>query len=200
MNPQSMKERLEAALETLKGIDLPENLQVVAFERLLDAHGLPRVERSTLTGELTKDSAGGEASGDLEVAEANGLLAAIATQFRTSIESVGHVYEVRDGSIELILRRDMLPEPSKKAVSMRQVGLLVVAGRQAAGLEEWTPMSTLREECEEIGVLDSTNFSTEIGKLGFKVEGAGAKREIRATRHHFAEASDLLTQILDRSS
>lgn len=195
MNQSEAQKRLEEALKTLRAVELPESLEVVAFERLLDAQGLPASPQpGSLGGSEPKASASPHS---VAVASSDdSALTSLAKQFRSDLGDVTQVYDFQDGDLQLILRRDMLPEPSKKAVSMRHIGLLVAAGRQATGLEEWTAMTKLRDECRELGVLDSSNFSTEIGKLGFKVRGTGVKREVRATRHHLAEASDLLSQIV----
>jgi hypothetical protein len=195
MRPEEARKQLESAIETLKDLDLPDQLEVVAFERLLDAYGLPRSTHGPSVDDpqpgLIQQAERGDA-----INGGDGALRLIAQTLHSEFGSVAQIYDMQDGGIQLILRRDMLPDPTKKAVSMRHVGLLVVAGRQAGAIEEWTPVGVLRDECREVGVLDSSNFATEIGKLGFKVKGAGAKREVRATRHHLSEASDLIAEIV----
>jgi hypothetical protein len=122
-------------------------------------------------------------------------LAQVASRLNLSEESIAGVFEVEDGELQLILRRAMLPEPGKKAASMRHVALLVVVGRQAIEPDEWTPLDVVRDECREMGVLDPSNFATEIAKLDFKSRGDRSKRELKATRHHMAEVASLISDI-----
>lgn len=124
-----------------------------------------------------------------------GLLGAVAAKLDISTEHAEAVYEEDGGSLHLIIRRDTLPDSRRLAAAMRDVSLLVSAGRQAAGLEEWTSFKRLREECEELKVLDGTNFSTEIKRLPARFQGSRANQELKLTRHGYAEAKRLIERI-----
>ncbi len=88
----------------------------------------------------------------------------------------------------------MLPEPGRKAAAMRDIALLLVVGRQAAG-EEQTALAEVRQECEAVGVLDSPNFSSEISKLEFRIRGPRNDRTAKANRNHFEQAADLVRRM-----
>jgi hypothetical protein len=82
---------------------------------------------------------------------------------------------------------------------MKAIALLVAAGRQAAGMEEWTQATAIREVCRNFGVLDVANFATEVASLGdvFLVRGKGQSREFKVTRHGYEEAGRMALRIGD---
>jgi hypothetical protein len=191
-----LAERLREAAEIVKQAELPQNLQPVAYERTLDTLGVtaaarPAPNTTTAAAGIVTDARaapGGQATTD-------GMLAAIASRLGLDPNFVARIYDEEDGQLRLILRKAMLPEPDRKAASMRHVALLLVVGRQAAGLEEHTPYDAIREECLELKVYDRPNFATEIGKLEFRTTGPRNSREARANRHHYEDAAQLIRRI-----
>jgi hypothetical protein len=195
--PTELAERLREAAEIVKQAELPPNLQPVAYERALDALGVTAaagLEPSTTTAAVAGNVT--DARGALRgQATTGGMLAEIASRLELDPGLVARIYDEEEGQLRLILRKAMLPEPERKASSMRHVALLLVVGRQAAGLEEHTPYDAIREECLELKVYDRPNFATEIGKLEFRTTGPRNSREARANRHHYDDAAQLIRQI-----
>jgi hypothetical protein len=199
LSADEISQRLKVAVEAVEQVDLTDDLRAIAFSRALDAVGLPEapiVEPAEKPSLDESERRSGEDSGR----HADGrLVAKIAHRVGVETDTVSRVFEESDGEIRLILKRSMLPQPQQKATSMRNVSLLVVVGRQAAGIEEYTPYELMREECRELRVLDAPNFATEVGKLDFRTRGGRNTKEARANRHHFDEAAELIRQITERT-
>jgi hypothetical protein len=196
MDAQEIAERLRVAAEAVEAADLPESLQQVAFEHALSAVGLAGT-KSAPAGDAD------EAAGLHQRTDggADGGVAAIAERLGVDVELVERVYENdEEVGIRLILKRSMLPEPQQKAASMRHVALLVAVGRQVSGLEDYTPLALMRDECSELRVLDPSNFSTEVGKLGMRRRGSRNKQEAKINRHHLEEAAELIRRIASQDS
>lgn len=204
LSPDELQERLKRAADAVQEAKVPEDLRVVAFEHALDALGVgaeppPAAAAATLAARAQEQQPPNQgtgaqtrgASGEL----ANGMVDRIATALSLDRDLVGRIYDEEDGQVRLIVKRTMLPEVSKKAASMRHVALLVVVGRQAAGLDEYTPYDTIREECRELKVYDGPNFASEVGKLEFRTKGGRNTKEAKANRHHYDEASDLIRRM-----
>jgi hypothetical protein len=206
VDAQAITAKLQQAVEITNSVDVPAELRPLVFERVLDAVGLMAKTTAIPGGGGSILGLGGAQIEDVRRARedvgdpSEGLLGAIRQKLDLPEEMVSQIYEEQDGRVSLIVRRSMLPEPAKKAVSSRHVALLVAAGRQASGQEEWTPVAAIREECSELGVLDSSNFATDVAKLGWKARGSSRAREIRATRHHLEDAAQLIRSIAGSGS
>jgi len=190
-------ERLRQATEAVQAADLPDDLRTIAFERALDALGLGSAPRASApVHDASAVLSSPRASGGSEPRPVGAPLAQIAQRFELPTQTLERIYEVEDGAVRLAMKRSMLPDPTRKAAAMRHVSLLLIAGRQAAGEEEQTDLADVRDECQALKVLDAPNFSSEIAKLDFRLQGARNKRTAKANRHHFEEAAQLIRQIL----
>lgn len=191
--PAELQERLRQAATILEQAGLPQDLRSVAFGHLLGSLGVG--------GSAISDH---PASSDLGAARVKGmsparsrsdLVGKIAVVLGLDHDAVARVYEEDDGQVRLIVKRAMLLEPNKKAASIRQVALLVVVGRQAAGIEEYTSYDVIREECRELKIYDQANFASEVAKLEFRTSGGRNSKEARANRHHYDDAVDLIRRM-----
>lgn len=186
---------LRRAAEAVEAARLPNELRTIGFERALDALGLGEAQMAPAPSvPATARPVPARDTGEPVVH----LLDAIARRFELPAETIGRIYEADDGAVRLAIKRSMLPEPDRRAAAMRDVSLLVVAGRQAAG-EEQTPFVDIREECRALNVLDGANFSSEVAKLDFRVRGARNTRTAKANRHHYEEAAQLIRRMLGES-
>ena len=182
--PADIASKLSSALEIVDAAKIPDDLRAVAFWQAcvaLDA-GVPFVPHNSST------SSGGALGED-------NLLGRIARRLSLDYEIVTAIFEEKEDEIQLIVPKGKLPNASSKAASMRDIALLLTAGRQAAELEDYTPLSLVRRECDELGVLDSGNFSAEVGRLGMRAQGGRNSREIRASRHQLEQAAELMSGI-----
>lgn len=183
-NADAIAQRLTAALKAVEQAEVPSDLRDVAFAHALDL-------LNTSSGEPTGRNYSALSSGG----EENGLLVEIAERVGVDFQVVSGIFEQKDDQIHLVVGRAQLPNRDSRAASMRDVALLVVTGRQGAGLEDYTPTSLIRRECEEIGVLDSSNFSVEVARLGMRARGGPKSREVHASRHQLEVAGELMVRI-----
>lgn len=198
--PQQITERLRQAARAVQQAELSDDLRSIGFERALDALGLGSgagAPAAASVPPLSHFPGPGAAANDGE--SSGGLLAAIARRFELSVDKVERIYDTAGGTVRLAIKRSMLPNADRKAAAMRNVSLLVAAGRQASGAEDHTTISVMRDECDALNVLDGANFSSEIAKLDFRITGGRNSRTAKANRHHFDDAAQLVRRILGES-
>lgn len=200
LTDDEIAERLRRAAAAVDDAGLAADLRRTGFERALDALDLRAVAVAPAASTATTQTPGpGRVSTSDAAASPDGAFAPIAERFELSLDQIERIYTLDDGQIRLAIKRSMLPEPDSKAASMRDVSLLIASGRQAAGAEDETSFALMREECQALGVLDGPNFATEVGKLDFRLKGGRNTRTVKANRHHFEEAAQLITRMLSRS-
>lgn len=192
LSSEELRDRLKRAADAVEAAEVPSDLRGIAFEHSLKALG---VGASTAGIGSGTEEVGPEFGQVTAPVHGTGALARIGSRLGLSEDAVSRVFEEDGGEIRLIVRRAMLPHPNSKAASMRDVALLVVTGRQAAGLEDSTSYDVIRTECQEIRVYDRPNFATELAKLEFRTTGGPRARHAKAHRHHYEDAADLIRRI-----
>jgi hypothetical protein len=195
-SPTELQQRLQQAAEILEQAGLPEDLRPIAFGYLLGERGVGVAP--ALAGRQPLTDAGAVTAKAVPSRFSGGeLLGKIAVALGHDRDVVARFFEEEDGQVRVIVKRSMLLEPDRKAASIRHVALLVVVGRQAAGVEEHTSFDVIREECRELKVFDASNFAAEVGKLEFRTTGGRNSKEARANRHHYDEAADLIRRMTE---
>lgn len=187
----AVTQRLREAAEAVDAASIPEDLRSAAFTAAFDLLG-EDMESGSGTPPQPQSP---PASEDSE--PTGGLLAKLARKLQLDESNLSYVYEESEGNLNLVLRRNMLPNPASRAAAMRDVSLLCLAGRQAAELDEWTAFDVLRAECEDLNVLDRANFATEVQTLDILVRGPRRTKEAKLTRHGFDRATELIRGILE---
>src|SRR5690606_25833095 len=121
-----------------------------------------------------KDEAGNAGVG----VDGQGLINRVATRLRLDEATIREVYDDQDESLSVVVSPSRLDV--KKSEGARELALLVAAGRQAAGLEDWTPHEVIRECCVYYNKFD-TNFAANLKALDddLQVRGSAQKREVR---------------------
>lgn len=126
------------------------------------------------------------------------LISKIAATLKLDPELAERIYDVKDGQLGYVISARRLA--SDKANATRQLAAIVAAGRQAAGLEDWTPVTVVREVVHDFGKLDGANFAGYIAKMdkddAYLVRGKGANREIKVTRSGLEPVGEMLTSLL----
>jgi hypothetical protein len=116
-----------------------------------------------------------------ETRDEDGPLAKIAQRAGRTLDEVQQVYRLDGDKLDVVVSSRLI-EPSD-AKGSRELTLLVAGGRQAAELEDWTPLSHAREVCRDFGRLDSNNYAHAITKMdAFSFSGKGADRQVRVNR------------------
>ncbi len=179
-----MAKVLQETLKLLDEVAVPTELRVAAFERTFDALVSRRAssEQSNAKAGL---GAGTNAEPLLGIAERLGL----------EHDLVREIYVVEDDEVSLVIPPSRFEK--SKAVGAQQVALLTAAGRQGAGLEEWTHIKVIREACREYGRLDSANFATTIKRMDgvFSYRGRAQQLEVRLTRPGYEQAGVLAREL-----
>jgi hypothetical protein len=124
-------------------------------------------------------------------------MATLSAKLGVDIATAERVFDIDEDGLHVVLAPSKLHGTT--SVAIQQLARLVVAGRQAAGLDDdWTATSAIRSVCEDRGKHDSANFATHVKKLdgdGFRLKGAGRSRELKANAAGF-EATGLLVKQL----
>jgi len=184
----SLVDALREAVRAVDEADVPADLRPAAFD--IAARALLAGQPQTPT--RTPERPLGEAPG--RSAESSST-SAISRRFRVDDELVTRVFDVDEDGVHVLLSRSRFD--STKRGATQEVARLVVAARQALGLEEWTPVDIVRAACDERGVLDPTNFGKALGGLGegFRLRGPTRKREIKVNNVGYEAAGEIVKRI-----
>jgi hypothetical protein len=190
----SLTERLRAAVQAVEAAGVPDDLREVAFSRALDS--LLGVASPPAAPPPSGTSGASSASAGATGASADGPLAKLAETLGIDSATAEKVYDIDEDGLHLVLSPTKL---GGVTTAMERIARLVVAGRQAAGLDEgWTSIDVVRAVCENRGKYSAGNFSTYVKKLdgaGFRIKGAGASREFKANAQGFEETGTLVKQL-----
>jgi hypothetical protein len=185
----AVTDALRSAHEAVDAAGVPQELRVAAFEKaataLLSPVGPPgpgtepRGMGAPGTG-ADSDSAVGRAARKLQVEEVQ----------------LSRVLDFDEDGVHVLLQRSRFS--SKKSEAIQQVALLVVAGRQAGGLdpEGWTHQGQVRDATEALGVDDRKNFALHLKRLdGVRTRGSGRTGELKMNAVGFEAAGELLRRL-----
>jgi hypothetical protein len=187
----NITEALQQAAGIVEGAGLPADLRVAAFEKAVDA----------LLGSPTATGVGRGVSAGVETtAPAAGLtsaLSCISRKLGVDEEVVSEVFDVRDGSLDVILGYSRFADGV--AAGARELAVLVVAGRQASGIDAdgWTSVVEIREICKEFNKFDEANFASTVTKMGdvFGISGKGLTRKVKMSRAGWEKAKQLVEKL-----
>jgi hypothetical protein len=183
---------LEQALKLTQATNLPTNLQGIAFEKAIDY-----LLRNTKSQEAERPGIVPLSNVEKLVDSSQSPIEVLAQKLRIDSSVVQEIFSFeKDTGLQLIVGASKLG--SERRAAMRLLAILVAGGRQVAGLEEWTKLSTVREASEEYGKLDATNFSTVVNGMdnffGYRGKG-GAQREMRLNRSGWQELKAVIERL-----
>jgi hypothetical protein len=185
---------LRAALAALDEAGVPDELREIAFGRALDAT-LGGFQGSVPSGRLEQPGAGGAG---IESPRGDGSLSGLAQRLGIELAAAEAIYDVDEEGLHLVIAPSKLD--TSVTAAMEQIARLVVAGRQAVGVDdEWTPIGVVRAACENRGRYSRGNFSTYVSKLdgdGFRIRGTGTSREFKANAAGFESTGHLATRLV----
>jgi hypothetical protein len=174
---------LREAVQAVEEAGVPEDLRVAAFQQAFttilgptEAPERPPAARNASTTDGTESDRVGT----------------LASRLGLDSATVEDVYYVDNDELGLSMAPSRFD--ARKAPGTKQIALLVAAGRQGGGWEEWTPLRTIRETVRDYGRLDQANFATTIKNMGhaFNLRGRGHQVEVRVTRPGFEQAAQLI--------
>ncbi len=186
-----LKEVLAEALRAVNEAEIPTELREIAFAKAIDLAAGPQPARGV-------GSAGRKAHMQEELGDDADGLERIASKLKLEREVVSHVYYLNpDGkSLEVVISPSRLP--AKFGPAIKELALLVAAGRQAAGLDaEWTAADEVRKVCEHFKRYDPSNFAAYIKQMEdvFSIRGTAYKRELRMSSPAWEQATALVTRL-----
>jgi hypothetical protein len=181
---------LSDAIKAVEEADVPDDLRQVAFEKAVElaARSMVPVEPDGLAGGADSQAANG-------TQDPADPLARIAGKLGLPLDLVGDVFYIDSGELGIGLPTSSFDRT--KAGATKQLALVIAAGRQAAGLDEWTSSAVIRAMCQEYGRFDSANFATTLRSIGsaFSYRGKGFNLEVRLTRPGLERASELIREL-----
>jgi len=187
----AVTDALRSAHEAVDAAGVPQDLRVAAFEKaataLLSPAGPPGP--GTEPGGMGAPDPGTGADPDSAVGRA-------AQKLHVEEEQLSRVLDFDEDGVHVLLRRSRFS--SKKSEAIQQVALLVVAGRQAGGLdpEGWTHQGQVRDATEALGVDDRKNFALHLKRLdGVRTRGSGRTGELKMNAVGFEAAGELLRRL-----
>lgn len=189
----SIRNILVAAREDVAAAEIPPELQEVAFREALRLHAGGGLSAAIgPQGPTVKTLPGAPAPNAME---GDAPLSRIASALSLDEAVVAEVFHPTEEGIELIASPGGLAD--RTATATKQIALLVAAGRQGAGLDEWTPLSEVREWCDHYRKLDSANFSSTIKEMEnlLRFRGSSRKREVRMSKPAWEEAATLVRRL-----
>lgn len=166
-----IKDLLADAVSIVDDANIPSDLREIAYSKAVDllanrgAHG----SRAT-----SADPAGRRAE-----SSASWIKALSIAMGRDPVE-LEEVFFSEDDETPLV-GVNPIHLGDNAAERSRSVALLVAGARQVSGLEQATSSEVIRQECKRLGVFDSGNFSTTIGRLKdwFNITGTGKTKAFR---------------------
>jgi hypothetical protein len=190
---ETLVRALRQATAALEEAEVPEDLRTIAFDKAFDH----------LTGGGATAASGRASTPESPLVPENKTTSAqnpierIAAKVNVDPGLADRVYDVDDDGVHLTLPRSSLNE--KKRFAMQEVARLIMAGRQAIELEEFTPSKVIREACDGRGVLDAGNFAAALSALdghGMRLRGSGVSREAKLNAAGFEAAGADIKRIL----
>jgi hypothetical protein len=197
------KEILAAALAAVEDAKIPEHLQPIAFERAIDlltGGSRPLKETMAANGSASPEGRLGTPEPAADRGDSTDAIQRIANKLNVDRELVDEVFHEEDGAIKIMVAARKFP--TSRQAAMQQIALLVCAGRQGAGQEVWTATDEIRAVVDDMGRLDSPNFSRAISEMEdqFGFSGSTRKRKLRLKRQGWDAAGDLIRSLAGGAS
>ena len=183
---------LKESLKLLSDENVPDDLRVAAFNKVFDLISeVAATNKTQLLGKAEQSTDGPNSIlGD-------GTLERIAKRFGLGMDIIEQIYAFEAGDLELVVPSGKLEDV--KARATQQIALLLVAGRQAGGIDAdgWTSADVVRIWCENFKKHDSSNFSTTLKSMEdtLTIRGNGRDRKLKMTNPAYTKAIDLVRSL-----
>lgn len=182
---------LAEAYNAVKKAKIPKELEEAAFVRAIDLLTGGPVESKP----QKPDAISSEPPDDFVDPDDN--ISSIAQRLGVERESAERIFHVDNGELKLVLNSNKLSNPKKSAT--QEIALLVVAGRQAGGLdEETTDADEIRKVAEHYRKYDRPNFSRAIKDLDevFIIRENGRTKMLKMTQPGWEKTRTLVERII----
>lgn len=195
---EKLTEAIRVAVQALEEAEVPSELREPAFGKVMD---VLLADQGLMAG-----SAGGVAAAGWGAEKAGGSpgdvpgdddpLKIVADKAGVTLAQIKDVFSFEDGEVKLVVGAKRFDRAASKA--SRDITLLLAGGRQAAQIEEWTPLKVTREACEHYGRLDGRNYQAAVKRLDPELtfRNQGAAREVRVTMPGWDTWRELVQDLL----
>ena len=176
--------------EVLQASNIPETKQEIAFGAVFTylASGPATIGQSP-AGTDQDDST-------IPDDQATGL-AGIAKALKIDVDTASYLYDIDGKDLDLTISRADLPVD--RATAMREVALLVTAGRQASGIDrDRTDSTQVRGQGVHLGVMAKNTFRQEMGTLSPQITSkplGKSGRALKMTRIGYEAAGRIAQRI-----
>jgi hypothetical protein len=190
---------LKAASEAVKDAGVAKELQPLAFERALDllAGKAPPAPSGDGAG-----SGDGQEERELPPPDTSTKSGKVADVFGITADEVDEIMAIDESDLHLTVPRERFAE--NRADAVREVGLVIVAARQAAGLDEdRTHTKFVRRACEDLGLVNKNTFQAEMAALAsanfVSSKNVPSGKELKLISQGRSEIKSLAPTLLGRS-
>lgn len=184
-----ISEHLKAALVDVHEAEIPESLLPLAFKEALRLRAGEGLAPGSQGQSRATAASAPQVSGE-------GGLSDIAARFGVDAAMVSEVFVERDGEIHLGIGAKAIA--AGKATGTKEIGLLIVGARQAAGVEDWTSVNVIRDEVKHYGKYDQSNFGKTVTEMEdlFQFSGKGQGREVKMRQPAWEAAGALVQRLV----
>lgn len=183
---------LKSALRAVDDAGIPGELKSLAFEKAVDLlSGGPVLVRRQEEPQRPPTLEGAPTAGDVP----DSLVGRIATKLKLDLGTVEEVYHVEGDDLKVVAHRSKLN--SSKMQGTKELALIVVAGRIAAGLDEQVLAEQIRTVADDYGRYDSANFARSIGEMDedFRKSGTARRRSLSLRKAGWDHAAELVKRL-----
>jgi hypothetical protein len=188
---------LRQAAAVVEEAQLADDLRPIAFARVLDltlggasqAGPDPSADQPRRTGATRRAQA-----------DASDPVGALAAKLKLDADAVERVFDFHGDGVQLTVATSDLAESQSEATG--EVAYLITAALQASGLKDEVPIQTIKEACEDRGVLDAPNFARAMSKIegkGISKRGAGKHRAYKINARGYEIAAKIVERIIHAS-
>lgn len=187
-------QQLKDAVAAVDQAGVPSDLRETAFSAVLahlgvgasPAQGSPQVQvgNDTVQTRLAPEQSDG--------------VGRIAQKLKLPVEQVERIFDVDNDTVHLLVSSSSLHDSKKD--QQREVTLLIVAGRQAAGIDsDLTSIDDVRPVLSDYGVLDR-NLSRSVESLKgaqMRFAGTAKKREFKMNQPGYEAVAEIVKRLTE---
>jgi hypothetical protein len=184
-----------AALADVNALMVEGEDRKIVLKALLEARLGRLVPVSPSISVASNPGSNGVTLNAAQAVSSDDVMGRVSAALKIDRDTLDLVYALQDGEPHVVISAKKIAP--NKALAARQLGQLVAAARQAAGLEEWTPVATIRMVVTDYGRLDSGNFASTVQQMDnvAVIRGKGQQREVKITKPGMEATADLIRSL-----
>lgn len=191
----AVRQAAAAALADVNALEVEGEDRKIVLKALLDARLGGSVPVSPAFTVAASPASNGTKLDPAQAFASDDVMGRVSAALKIDRDTLDLVYALQDGEPHVVISAKKIAP--NKALAARQLGQLVAAARQAAGLEEWTPAATIRKVVTDYGRLDSGNFASTVQQMDnvAVIRGKGQQREVKITKPGMEATAELIKSL-----